>query len=262
MAQKISTKPHMKTSDWYFDELFWLTVRPAMFPNEILSSAHGDAATLVNLLGLKRGARLVDLCCGFGRFALQFAQMGYQVTGVDSCEPFLDELKSTASAKALSVDARLLRIQELDYEGKFDAAFLLYTSFAYSREQKEDVEILRRILRSLRPRGQFLLDLYSVSNIRRNLLQVQEAGQVLSVKHRAISQDNLQWGWLWIDAVWQVATPSNVQSFTIGQRFYTESGLRHILCEAGFTNIKIFGTYSGAPYSADSDKIVALAERP
>ncbi len=49
-----------------------------------------EVEAAVALLGLPPGARILDLCCGHGRHAVELAARGYRVCGQDLCPLFLE----------------------------------------------------------------------------------------------------------------------------------------------------------------------------
>ena len=56
---------------------------------------------LVRLAGCKPGAPVLDICCGTGDIALQLAEAGARVTGVDFSEPMLDVARRRARQRSL-----------------------------------------------------------------------------------------------------------------------------------------------------------------
>jgi len=66
-------------------------------------------------LRLKPG-RALDLACGTGRNALWLAEHGWSVTAVDAAEAAIEILRSRASARGVTVDARVANLEK----GEFD----------------------------------------------------------------------------------------------------------------------------------------------
>src|SRR2546423_9107797 len=56
----------------------------------------GEAEFLNKNLGCEPGARVLDVPCGNGRLSFELAQRGYQVTGVDISEEFVEEARLRA----------------------------------------------------------------------------------------------------------------------------------------------------------------------
>src|SRR5215213_75822 len=70
---------------------------------------------------LARGRHSVlDLGCGAGRVAVPLAAEGYAVTGVDSQEALLDEMRFRAAGRGLDVTAIAADIRDFDLGQRFD----------------------------------------------------------------------------------------------------------------------------------------------
>ena len=114
-----------------------------------------QVAFVVKVLGLRPGARVLDVPCGFGRHARLLARRGMRVVGVDLSPAMLTEARRGGTKPRLTFlrgDMRRLR-----YESEFDAVVNLYTSFGYF-SPRENLDVLRRMARALRPGGRILID--------------------------------------------------------------------------------------------------------
>ena len=88
---------------WYEDEEFWREIYPYMFPTEKFSAAEEQVSQILSLTALEEGS-VLDLCCGPGRYALEFARRGYRVTGVDGTKFLLDRAKKHAAESGQQVE--------------------------------------------------------------------------------------------------------------------------------------------------------------
>jgi SAM-dependent methyltransferase len=108
-------------------------------------------------LGVERGGALLDLACGTGRHAIEFARRGYEVVGFDLSLAML----ARAGDEAQERDAKLNFLQgdmrEMSFEEQFDGVYCWNTSFGYFEEDK-NAAVIDRIRTSLRAGGLFLLD--------------------------------------------------------------------------------------------------------
>ena len=111
---------------------------------------------LVRSLRLTTGARILDLPCGYGRHAAGLARRGFRVVGVDLSRAMIAEARRRWTE---GPRLRFLRgdMRRLKPTGDFDAVVNMYTSFGYF-SPRENVAVLRRMTRALRPGGLLLID--------------------------------------------------------------------------------------------------------
>ena len=71
-------------SAWFDDDTFWESLEGFLFSQfRSFEIAGREAEQILALVHLPPRAAGLDLCCGPGRNALEFARRGFQVTGVD-----------------------------------------------------------------------------------------------------------------------------------------------------------------------------------
>ena len=106
--------------------------------------------------------RILDLACGGGRHSLAMARRGARVTGIDLGPAAIAAARRRAQRAGLAVEFVQGDIRHLTYDNDFDAVTLLFGCFTEMPRQQA-TEVLRRISRSLRPGGLFVLDVYAPS---------------------------------------------------------------------------------------------------
>jgi SAM-dependent methyltransferase len=84
-----------------------------------------EVDTLVEMLALKPGMRVLDVGCGPGRHSLALARRGIDVVGVDISADFVAIASSAAADEGLSARFQLADARRLTFEGEFDAAISL-----------------------------------------------------------------------------------------------------------------------------------------
>ena len=119
--------------------------------------ANEDTARVVDLLDLRRGARVLDAPCGHGRIANRLAAAGMAVVGVDANAHFLAEARSHAAILGVEVDYRPGDLRRLPVDGGFDAALCWGNSFGYF-DDEDNRAVLAGFHRVLRPGGALLVE--------------------------------------------------------------------------------------------------------
>lgn len=100
--------------------------------------------------------RALDLACGPGRHALEFARRGWQVTAIDAAPTAIRRLAERAAALGLRVDARVADLEatpELIEPRSFD----LIADFCYLQR-----DLFPRMVAALRPGGLLVAELLLV----------------------------------------------------------------------------------------------------
>jgi SAM-dependent methyltransferase len=114
-----------------------------------------QVAFVVKALGLRRGARVLDVPCGFDRHARLLARRGMLVVGMDLSPAMIAEGRRGGRQPGLSFVRADMR--QLAYQSEFDAVLNLYTSFGYF-SPRANLDVLRRMARALKPGGRILID--------------------------------------------------------------------------------------------------------
>lgn len=109
---------------------------------------------------------LLDIACGPGLYAEQFAARGYSVVGIDFSEQSIAHARRSASRDGLVVDYRVESFLTADLGGPYDVITLIYGEFCTLTET-ERRELLDRIRAALRPGGLFVFDVFTDRYVRR-----------------------------------------------------------------------------------------------
>jgi len=116
-----------------------------------------EAAEIVDALGLTVGASILDAPCGHGRIANLLASNGFDVTGVDLTQPFLDRARADAERLGVEVEYVQGDLRNLPVQGPFDAVVCWFTSFGYF-EDTDNRRVLEQFAVVLKPGGKLLIE--------------------------------------------------------------------------------------------------------
>ncbi len=241
----------------------WLRLHPHRDDAE----ARRHAPTIVSLLRLRPGARVLDVACGAGRYARALAACGLAVTGIDLSEDLLAVARSESPNLPgmplyLRWDARAL-----PFAGQFEGAVSLFTSLGYFEARTDDLLVLRGVARALVPGGAFLLDFLNAADVRARLVaeeRLEVPGLVAEVRRR-IDEGAAQ-GPVVVKTVEAriPGTQTLEAAWTERVRLYTPDDVDALLREAGLVPEGArWGSLAGEPFDpVASARLVRVARRP
>ena len=217
-----------------------------------------EVNAIVQLLGLDQPLDILDLACGFGRHTNRLAVRGHRMTGIDAEPGFLEKAQRQANVLGVSVDYQKGDMRRLDLDSTFDVVLLLFTAFGYF-EDNENLLVLQKICKALRPGGRFLLDIPNREPFAAQLSPafVDEVGQDLMINRGSYDPETRRW------YNRRVVIRNGVRKdkpFFI--RMYDEDEIRYLLEQAGMECLRIYSGYNVEPLNPESRKMVVLARRP
>ncbi|OHB58537.1 MAG: hypothetical protein A2Y07_05025 [Planctomycetes bacterium GWF2_50_10] len=245
-------------TEWFANDYFWLEFEPGMFNDHAWQRADDEARLVADLLAVKPGERVLDLCCGPGRHLLPLAKIGLQMTGVDRTESYLERVTQKVQAEGLQAQVVLADMREYVCDNSFDGAILMSNSFGYFDDKGEDERVLANICKSLKTGKRFVIDLSGKESLARNFVSqwsFEENGIIVTV-HEKILDD---WGWR--QMTWELTRNGQVHSYASGHRLYSAAELKEALFRAGFANVKFYGNFAGGAYDETASHMVAVAQK-
>jgi SAM-dependent methyltransferase len=87
-----------------------------------------------------------------------FAELGFDVVGVDVDERALELADGAAPSDGRAPEFRAADLRELDYAGEFDLVVSLYTAFGHNAADREHAEVVARMAGALRDGGQLVIE--------------------------------------------------------------------------------------------------------
>ncbi|MDP2950266.1 MAG: methyltransferase domain-containing protein [Chloroflexota bacterium] len=247
-----------RASKWYadfYDEAWYRIAAHQMSPQR----TQMEVKFIAQALALSPPARLLDLCCGYGRLAVPLASLGYEVTGLDLSASLLRRARRVAKEAGVEVRWQRADMRKIPWEGELDAAICM-GSFGALESEKEDQKVLDGVARSLKPGGRFLIDTIN--------------WQWETRRHRSPMRQELPDGALYewrteIDLEqgrrrqYEVVTEEDgaKHEYVAETRLYSLEELAEMLKAAGLAIRQVWGDYGGHEYGLDSPRMIVLAEK-
>jgi SAM-dependent methyltransferase len=250
--------PKMLPKGWWdtiFNEDF-LRTNPAK--SEAMTRKEADF--IEQCLVPKPGDSILDVACGYGRHVIEMGSRNYNMVGLDLSLPYLMLAAEISTRRKLTANFIHGDMRDLQFKEYFDHAYCVFTSFGYF-DDETNLESLRGVYRSLKPKGRFLLEVIN--------------------RDFAVSACPLRGWWEGIGCVMLEETEFNYSSsmlttkrsviFEDGRqamqethvRLYSLHELTALYKATGFKILEVSGGVDlrGVFFGADSTHLVILAEK-
>jgi SAM-dependent methyltransferase len=219
---------------------------------------------VLRLLGeggpLRPPARFLDVCCGYGRHAVELARRGFDVTGVDVSPRQIARARRRAAEAGVAAHFVVGDARALPVRGPYDAAINMFLSFGYFATDEESQAMLHGIARALRPGGRLLIDFWNREYELRNFQPVvvdRRADGIIEIEDWSF--DALGGRLNWTNTV--IFPDGRREAWAHSIRAFTVAEVRRMLEAAGFGRVAVYGSLDGEPYTMDSGAAVFVAVR-
>ena len=116
---------------------------------------------VIQSMGLKPGARVLEMGFGWGNTTLQMALSGYHVTGIDITPDYVELVRRRAETLSLDVNVQVGNFFDVEgMQDNFDAV-LFFESFHHCSDHRR---LLKAIPRVLKPGGKLVLAGETINN--------------------------------------------------------------------------------------------------
>lgn len=164
MSQDIRTE---NINNSFFDG-YYKDIWRQIFPERITLA---ETDFIISEADLKKGEKVLDIMCGYGRHSLELARRGMQVTAVDNLPDYINEIKEASKIDKLDIQAYCEDVLEMQIDQQYDAACCMGNSLQFFNED-ELLKLLVKISGHLKPGGKFFINTWSIAEIA--LMQVKE----------------------------------------------------------------------------------------
>lgn len=232
--------------DWFNEDYL------KAYPHRDEREAIEQVEAVIELLHLSGKERILDLACGNGRHALEFARRGYDVVGVDLSETLLALAQESAEAQHLTLSLERRDMRDLHNLGSFDLVLSLFTSFGYFADMADNQKVLDEVASCLRSGSLFFLDYLHPHQVYsqlepRSTLQIE--GETVRVTRR--TEGDL--------AIKELHFPTH--TYTERVHLYTKAQLEQMLKNANLLLEAVYDDYHGSPWLEEGHRQVMLARK-
>ncbi len=218
-----------------------------------------EASRFVGSLGrlvVLKGARVLDLACGTGRYIGALSSAGASPVGLDLSTALLEEASRAGAEPLVRGDMRAIPFAR----AAFDGAVSMFTSFGYFSDIDDELAVLREVHRCLKPGGWFVIDYMNSSLVRATLVpsSVRRLGSLRAVERRRIDEDGRRVA----KDIELYEGERLVKRHTEVVRLLEMEELSAMLAAAGLRIRRLLGGYAGEEYDRDgSHRMIALCRK-
>ncbi|MFC1900805.1 class I SAM-dependent methyltransferase [Chloroflexota bacterium] len=247
-----------KAKTWHEDDSFWETWGDHMFNPDRIEAAKDEMEKVINLLDIKPGAHVLDLCCGVGRHSLELARRGFRVTGVDRTRSYLDRAVAQAEEEKLDVEFIQEDMRNFLRADSFDCVISMYTSFSYFKDPEEDRKVVQNVYGSLKSGGSFIIETHGKETLARILRERDwnERDGVIVLQERKVSQN-----WSWMENRWILLRGNKRIENEISHRLYAATELMALMTGCGFSKAEAYGGIDGSPYDHTAQRLAVVGRK-
>lgn len=213
----------------------------------------------IDYLKLQGNEKILDLCCGIGRHVNEFAIRGFDITGLDFNQKYLDFAKTQASEKNVQPNFVCGNMLNLPFEeSSFDAATCFLTSFGYFSDE-DNLKALKELSRVLKKGSFFLLEIANRDGLLKNYLSYtgENYGEYFLLRHNQFDLGSSR-----EDTIWRYFKDNKlVKEYFSSVRLYSFHEIAKVLDEAGFGLCLHMDSLEGDPLTSESDRMYLISKK-
>jgi len=223
------------------------------------NSAPTEVEGVLRMLNIRPPAKILDLCCGFGRHSLVLAHNGFEVTGLDLSERFLAQARRKAEELNINITLEQRDMRDIQHENEFDAVINLFTAFGFFHTEAEDLKVLKGVAKALKPDGQFIIDSinrdYVIHSGQWQRWNIENGTAILEERFFDFFKSRLE--------IVHHMVNHKIQDRKLESSFrlYTLREILAMFAQIGLVLTDVYGDFDGSQYSAKSPRMILVARR-
>ncbi len=217
-----------------------------------------EATFLRVCLDVPPPARLLDVPCGGGRHCHILAEDGYEMTGVNISAESLEAADVAQNQRSRTIAWEHREMRDLPWPEAFDGAYSFGNSFGYL-DDEGNAAFLKSVADALKPGARFVLDTGYVAETLLPILQERAwypIGDMIMLAHRRYDPFE---GRLHVEYTFIRGGETELRSMSA--RIHTCREVIRLLDQAGFTDVRAYGSLAREPFRLGSHRLLMVATK-
>ena len=214
--------------------------------------------SILSVVDLETGDRILDIGCGAGRHSIELARRGFDVLGIDPSAAMIASAIERADGEKVKPKFLQMKGEDIAWFEEFDAAICLFTTLGQVDEREDNQRLLFSGAQSLRPGGHFILEIPQREWLENNLKRSERlgGGETYTYVERSYSAEQEQ-----VTEVFARVSPKEKRTFILRYRLFDQEEIQKLLEKAGLADITFYGGYEKTPLVSDSPTMVVTARK-
>ncbi len=214
---------------------------------------------IVSELHLTPGARILDLCCGPGRYATELALRGFDVVGLDLNPESVALGRRLALREGVKAEYLVGDMREIPFRDYFDAVINVGTSFGLFDDDADNQRVFDAVATALKPNGVFLLEMgnrdYYLRNFGVKDWRRRGNGRVM-IFNRTFDYVRGR-----INTLIEYIPSEPKETFAFSWRAYTLAEVVSMFQHSGLIYSRAFGGWNGSDYDFNASRMVTISQK-
>lgn len=218
-----------------------------------------ECELIEEIANLQSGDAVLDLMCGYGRHTLLLARRGFQVTAIDNLATYISEIKATAAAEGLPVEATTAGALEASLNGQYKAVICMGNSFAFFNHT-DAAALLSKISHHLQGDGILLINSWMVAEIAIKHFREKEWYEVDGYKYMLDYRFCFQPSRIESEHT-IVAADGSIEVINGVDYIFTLAEMETMFNQAGLTTTALYATPRKRPFRMGDNRIYIVASK-
>jgi len=236
----------------YFSEAYFIT---AYAMNH---AAKYEVEFILNQADIPPDAKILDMCCGYGRHSYELAKRGYHVTGVDYSEVLVEKARKRISSENLkNLEYKTGDIRHYNDGNKYHLVLNLFISLGFFSSEQDNEKAIETLCNSVAENGYLVLELHNFENVIQQKNELIKAPGGYTIKTtRDFDRINKR-----LSMTRVVNHREDVKVYEMKIRVYEFDEIMEICSRYNMKYFKHFGDYSGSAFDSNSERLLLFLKK-